>query len=194
VIRSPSDITEVGRQMRKENPNQPGSLLTSEREMLEVLEREKPRYSVFVMGSTNTYNILFLTIMGLELEKQIELMDEGDPDVIVDCAAARGNWSGICLLFVKKKMDGKLKTRFVACQPEDWACFLDSRYKYTESFIMNPLAKIYSLGWRKNPPQIQAKGLMVPVGAIIPRYLRHKGIMEVRKYSGKEVAKAAFTG
>jgi len=193
VVRTPSETTEIGRKMLKENPNQLGSLFSSGREMLETLEREKPRHSVFVMGSYNTHNILFLTIMGLELKKQIEIMGEGDPDVIVDCAAAGGNWSGICLPFVKQKLDKKIKTRFIACQPEGWACFQDGKYEYTESFIMNPLTKIYSLGWRKNPPQIQAKGLMVPVGAVIPSYLRHKGIMEVRKYSEKETAKAALT-
>jgi len=160
--------------------------------MLEVLSREKVRRSAYLMGSGNTHNILFLTIMGLELKKQLELAEEDGADVIVDCAASGGNWSGICLPLIKDRLDGKTKTRFVACQPEGWACFVDGEYKYTDAFIMNPLAKVYTLGWRENPPQIQAKGVMVPVGAIIPSYLRYKGIMEARKYSEKDVARAAL--
>jgi tryptophan synthase beta chain len=192
VVRSPSDTTEIGRQMRKEDPNQPGSWLISAKEMLELFCGEKVRHSAYVMGSGNTHNILFLTIMGLELKKQLEIAGEDGPDIIVDCAAAGGNWSGICLPFVKDRLDGKTKTRFVACQPEGWACFSDGEYEYVDAFIMNPLAKVYSLGWRENPPQIQAKGLMIPVGAIIPSYLRQKGLMEARKYTEKDVASATL--
>ncbi len=192
VVRTPSETTEIGRQMLKEDPHQPGSLLTSAREMLEVLSKEKVRRSAYVMGSVNTHNILFMTVMGLELKKQLELAGEDGVDVIVDCAGAGGNWSGICLPFVKDRLDGKTKTRFVACQPWDFACFSDGEYKYVDAFITNPLMKVYSLGWRKDFPQIEAKGIEIPNGAIIPSYLRRIGIMEPRKYQEKEVAQAAF--
>jgi tryptophan synthase beta chain len=192
VVRTPSDTTEIGRQMRKEDPNQPGSWLTSAKEMLEVLGKEKVRHSAYLMGSGNTHNILFLTLMGLELKKQLELAGEDMPDVIVDCAGAGGNWSGICLPFVKDRLDGKTSSRFVACQPEHFACFSDGKYEYVDGFITNPLMKSYALGWRKDVPQCQAKGLQIPHGAIIPSYLRHKGIMEPRKFPEKEVAKAAL--
>jgi len=192
VVRTPSDTTEIGREMRKEDPNQPGSWLTSAMEMLEVLNQEKVRRSAYVMGSVNTHNILFLTIMGLELKKQLELAGEDGPDVIVDCAGAGGTWSGICLPFVKDRIDGKTKTRFVACQNEHFACFSDGKYEYVDAFIINPLMKVYSLGWRKDVPQCQAKGIQIPNGAIIPSYLRHKGIMEARKFSEKDIAKAAL--
>ena len=61
-----------------------------------------------------------------------------------------------------------------------------------DAFITNPLMKVYSLGWRKDFPQIEAKGIEIPNGAIIPSYLRRIGIMESRKYREKEVAQAAF--
>jgi len=192
VVRTPSDTTEIGRQMLKEDPQQPGSLLTSALEMLEVLSKEKVRRSAYIMGSVNTHNILFLTIMGLELKKQLELAGEEGVDVIVDCAGAGGNWSGICLPFVKDRLDGNSKTRFVACQPWDFACFLDGKYEYVDAFITNPLMKVYALGWKKDVPQIAAKGIEIPNGAIIPSYLRHKGIMEAKKYKEKEVAQAAL--
>lgn len=192
VIRSPSDRTKIGRQTLKDNPNHPGSWLISAKEMLEILDEEKPRYSAYVMGSANTSNILFLTIMGLELKKQLERAGEDGPDVIVDCAAAGGNWSGICLPFVKDRLEGKTKTRFVACQPEHWACFVDGTYGYVDAFVTNPLMKVYALGWRENPPQCQARGLQIPSGAIVPSYLRYKGMMEARKFGEKEVAEATW--
>ena len=192
VVRSPSNMTSIGKRLLSQDPNHPGSWLTSALEMLEVLDKDKTKQSAYLMGSANTCNIMFLTIMGLELKKQLEIAEEDGPDVIVDCAAAGGNWSGICLPFIKDRLDGKSTTRFVACQPEGWAVFLDGTYEYTDGFVMNPLSKVYSIGWRPNPPQIHAKGLMIPVGAIIPSYLRRKGVMEVRKYSEKEIAKTTL--
>lgn len=192
VIRSPSDRTEFGREVLEKDPNNKGSLFMAYQEMLEVFAKEEVRHSAYLMGSGNTHNILFQTIMGLELKKQLELAGENEPEVIVDCAAAGGNWSGICLPFVKDKLDGKIATRFVACQAEGWAPFVDGEYKYADAIPMNPLAKIYTLGERENPPQIWAQGLQVPWASIIPSYLRSKGIMEARKYSEKEVAPAAL--
>ncbi len=85
---SPSELTEFGRKLLRENTNHPGSLGIAITESAEYALKNGGKY---VVGSVINADIMFKTIAGLEAKKQLELIGE-DPDVMIGVVGGGSNW------------------------------------------------------------------------------------------------------
>jgi tryptophan synthase beta chain len=110
---SPSDKTNFGKRLLKENPNHPGTLGIAITEAIEdTLAHDDTRYS---LGSVLSHVLMHQTIIGQEAKKQFELIDES-PDVVCGCIGGGSNYGGFCLPFMMDKLRAKADTEFVGCE------------------------------------------------------------------------------
>ncbi len=187
---SPSAETEYGRRLMKEDPDNPGSLGIAISEAVEdAVTHENTRYT---LGSVLNHVLMHQTIIGQEVEKQLEIVDE-EPDVMVGNIGGGSNFGGFCLPFMGKKLKGKTNTRFVAC--ESSAVPHTTRGKYTYDFgdtgHLTPLIKMFTLGSNYRNPPIHAGGLRYHGMAPIISYLINRGLMESTAFSQNAIFEAA---
>ena len=157
VTASPSNETQAGRQILAADPDCPGSLGIAISEAVEAaVSRDDTKYS---LGSVLNHVMLHQTIIGLEAEKQMELIGDS-PDVIVGCCGGGSNFAGLSFPFMRHKLAGK-EIRFVAVEP--CSCPTMSRGQYRHDFgdtaMLTPLIKMFTLGHSFVPPGIHAGGL-----------------------------------
>ena len=101
VYPSPSDQTEYGRKLLKEQPDCPGSLGIAISEAIEdTVKHPGTKYS---LGSVLNHVCLHQTVIGQEAIKQMELAGE-EPDVIIGCIGGGSNFSGLAFPFVRRKI------------------------------------------------------------------------------------------
>ena len=186
---SPSEYTEYGRRLLKENPDNPGSLGIAISEAIEdAVTHENTKYS---LGSVLNHVLLHQTVIGQEVEKQLEIVDEV-PDVIVGNIGGGSNFGGFSLPFMGKKLKGKLDARFVAC--ESAAVPHTTKGKYTYDFgdtgHLTPLLKMLTLGSDYKNPPIHAGGLRYHGMSPIISYLIKNGHMESYAYPQTAVFEA----
>ncbi|PMP62832.1 TrpB-like pyridoxal phosphate-dependent enzyme, partial [Desulfurella multipotens] len=104
IYPSPSNTTNVGRQILEQDPHNNGSLGIAISEAIEAaLENPNTHYS---LGSVLNHVLLHQTIIGLEAKKQFELIGEY-PDVILAPCGGGSNLGGIALPFIRDKINGK---------------------------------------------------------------------------------------
>lgn len=183
VIASPSDTTEVGRQMRADYPDTRGSLGMAISEAVEVavLSGGTTKYS---LGSVLNHVCMHQTIIGQEAKLQMESV--GDyPDVVIGCCGGGSNFAGIAFPFVKDKFDKGLDTDFIAVEPK--ACPTLTRGPYAYDFgdtgKLTPLIKQYTLGHNFMPPGIHAGGLRYHgVAATVAHLKKHDIIRAIALY------------
>ena len=187
---SPSDQTNFGRKLLKDNPNHPGTLGIAISEAIEdTLEHDDARYS---LGSVLNHVLMHQTIVGLEAKKQFELIDTY-PDLVCGCIGGGSNYAGFGFPFMMDKLKGKTETEFVACESK--AVPHTTRGTYTYDFgdtaEMTPLLKMLTIGHGYACPPIHAGGLRYHGMAPLISYLIHKGYMRSVAYSQTEVFEAA---
>jgi tryptophan synthase beta chain len=187
---SPSEQTNFGRKLLKENPENPGTLGIAITEAIEdALTNEDTRYS---LGSVLNHVLMHQTIVGLEAKKQFELID-AYPDIVCGCIGGGSNYSGFAFPFMMDKLKGKTKTEFVACESK--AVPHTTRgvytYDYGDTGKMTPLLKMLTIGHGYACPPIHAGGLRYHGMAPLISYLIHKGYMRSVAYSQNEVFEAA---
>ncbi|NQU21719.1 MAG: pyridoxal-phosphate dependent enzyme, partial [Candidatus Nealsonbacteria bacterium] len=103
--------------------------------------------------------LLHQSIIGLETEKQFELI--GDfPDVVIGCCGGGSNFAGLAFPFLRHKIAGK-EIRFVAVEPHSCPTMSRGQYRYDfgDTTMLTPLIKMYTLGHSFVPPGIHAGGL-----------------------------------
>jgi tryptophan synthase beta chain len=189
---SPSDQTNFGRKLLKENPNHPGTLGIAISEAIEdTIANENTRYS---LGSVLNHVLMHQTIIGLEAKKQFELIDTY-PDVVCGCIGGGSNYSGFCFPFMMNKLKGKSDTEFVACESK--AVPHTTRgvytYDYGDTGKMTPLLKMLTIGHDYACPPIHAGGLRYHGMAPLISYLIQNKFMHSVAYSQTEVFEAAKT-
>ena len=158
VVASPSDETNSGRAILAEDPESQGSLGIAISEAVEdAAMREDTRYS---LGSVLNHVLLHQTVIGQEAMKQMEMAGEY-PDVVIGCAGGGSNAAGLLFPFMKDRMEGKTKTRFMAVEPASCPSLTKGRYTfdYGDTAAMAPIVKMYTLGHTFVPPGIHAGGL-----------------------------------
>ena len=113
VIPSPSQETNAGRQILAADPDCPGSLGIAISEAVEAaVTSDQTKYT---LGSVLNHVLLHQSIIGLEAEKQFQLI--GDfPEIIIGCVGGGSNFAGLAFPFIRHKIKGK-DIRFVACEP-----------------------------------------------------------------------------
>ncbi|HYY45426.1 MAG TPA: TrpB-like pyridoxal phosphate-dependent enzyme [Candidatus Angelobacter sp.] len=190
VIPSPSDRTEAGRRIRAESPDSTGSLGIAISEAVEdAAGREDTKYS---LGSVLNHVLMHQTIIGEEALLQMERAN-AMPDIVVGCVGGGSNFSGLAFPFLKDRLQGRSKTRFVAVEPA--ACPSITRGKYTYDFgdtgEMTPLVKMHTLGHRFIPDGIHAGGLRYHGMAPLVSALVDNGFIEAIAYPQRTVFDAA---
>ena len=160
VLPSPSQNTEFGRKLLKENPGHPGSLGVAISEAVEdTLTHEGARYGI---GSVFNHVLMHQTVIGLETQKQMMLADDY-PDVIFGCIGGGSSFSGLFWPFYYDKVSGKAPkdTRLVAVEPTACPSITKGKYTYDhgDTARLTPLVKMYTLGHEFIPPPIHAGGL-----------------------------------
>ncbi len=158
VTPSPSDTTEVGRQILAEFPDTSGSLGCAISEAVETAgKQEGYRY---VLGSVLNQVMLHQSIIGLETKAALDKYDI-KPDIIIGCAGGGSNLGGLIAPFMGEKIQGKADYRIIAVEPETCPSLTRGKYAYDycDTGKVCPLSKMYTLGSGFIPAAKHAGGL-----------------------------------
>ena len=192
VVPSPSDQTNTGRGLLKDNPNHPGSLGIAISEAVEEVATRKERDSHYALGSVLNHVLLHQTVIGEEALKQFELLGE-KPDVLIGCVGGGSNFGGFVIPFAKEKIQGKRDCRIVAVEPA--ACPTLTKgifaFDYGDEAKFGPIAEMYTLGHDFIPSGIHAGGLRYHGDSPIVSMLKKKNVIEAVAYNQLEVFEAA---
>ncbi|MEM0302861.1 MAG: TrpB-like pyridoxal phosphate-dependent enzyme [Archaeoglobaceae archaeon] len=156
VIPSPSRLTESGKKILEKDPNCPGSLGIAISEAVETaVKSNNAKYS---LGSVLNHVLLHQTIIGLEVKKQLELLDL-KPDYMIGCVGGGSNYAGFCYPFVKDAL--KENIELIAVEPRACPSLTKGEYRYDfgDTAGLTPLLMMYTLGHDFIPPPIHAGGL-----------------------------------
>lgn len=158
VTPSPSEDTNVGRQILKEHPGTSGSLGCAISEAVEVAtSMEGYRY---VLGSVLNQVMLHQSIIGLETKVALDKLGV-KPDIIIGCAGGGSNLGGLIAPFMGEKLRGEADYRFIAVEPASCPSLTRGKfaYDYCDTGKVCPLAKMYTLGSGFIPSANHAGGL-----------------------------------
>ncbi len=156
IVPSPSNLTEFGRKINKEQPNHPGTLGIAISEALEdTVNNENTKYT---LGSVLNFVMLHQSVIGQEAIAQLDYIDLS-PDYVIGCVGGGSNFAGIAYPFMAD--DRFRHTKFIAAEPT--ACPSLTRGEYCYDFGdtagLTPKLKMHSLGADFTPPKIHAGGL-----------------------------------
>ncbi len=191
-VPSPSEDTEVGRRILKEDPDCPGSLGIAISEAVEdAVKNPDTKYS---LGSVLNHVLLHQTIVGEEAKIQMEKFGYY-PDMIIGCIGGGSNFAGMFLPFLRDKLEGKRDMRIIAVEPEACPSITKGIYAYDhgDEAGLTPLLKMFTLGHTFIPPKIHAGGLRYHGMAPIICHLVKLGYVEARAYHQNPVFEAAVT-
>ena len=190
VYPSPSDQTNFGRALLKDDGDNPGSLGIAISEALEAaVTSKKTKYS---LGSVLNHVLMHQTVIGLEALKQFELADI-TPDFMVGSVGGGSNFAGFAYPMVGRRIRGKSETRFVAIEPTSVPSMTKGRYEYDfgDAAEMTPLLKMLTLGHTFMPPRIHAGGLRYHGAAPSLSLLVEQGLVEPRAVGQIDTFQAA---
>jgi tryptophan synthase beta chain len=190
VVPSPSDRTLAGQRIRAEHPDSTGSLGIAISEAVEdAAGRDDTKYS---LGSVLNHVLMHQTIIGEEAQVQMERVG-AMPDLVVGCVGGGSNFSGLAFPFMRDRLQGRSKPRFLAVEPD--ACPTITRGKYAYDFgdtgEMTPLVKMHTLGHRFIPEGIHAGGLRYHGMAPLVSALVDHGHIDAVAYPQRSVFDAA---
>src|SRR5438270_13747231 len=159
VHASPTNLTNAGRSILAQDPENMGSLGIAISEAVEVaaMSGGTTKYS---LGSVLNHVLMHQTIIGEEALLQMERA--GDyPDIVIACTGGGSNFAGIAFPFIGKKLREGLKTRILAAEPMACPSLTKGVYAYDfgDTVGMTPLVKMHTLGHDFIPPGIHAGGL-----------------------------------
>ncbi len=156
---SPSERTEVGRQILAEDPETTGSLGMAVSEAVEVaMEEPNTRYA---LGSVLNHVVLHQTVIGQEAIAQLRDAGEEGADVIFGAAGGGSNLAGLAFPFLRHVLAGEMNTRVVAAEPAACPSITRGEYRYDFGDFtgMTPKLKMFTLGQDFVPDAIHAGGL-----------------------------------
>jgi tryptophan synthase beta chain len=191
VVPSPSTETNAGRQVLAADPESKGSLGIAISEAIEeAASREDTHYSI---GSALNHVLLHQTVIGQEAMKQMAMAGEA-PDVVIGCAGGGSNFAGIAFPFLREKLTGAARTRFLAVEPASCPSLTRGEYRYDfgDSVGMTPLLKMHTLGHAFRPAPIHAGGLRYHGMAPLVSHLYNLGFIEARAYAQNTCFEAAI--
>ena len=179
VYPSPSDQTNYGRTLLKNDGDNPGSLGIAISEAIEAaVTSTNTKYSI---GSVANHVLLHQSVIGLEVIKQFEHLDVV-PDVMIGSVGGGSNFAGFAYPMIGQRLKGKVDTRFVAVEPTAVPSMTKGKYEYDfgDTAEMTPLFKMHTLGHTFVPPRIHAGGLRYHGMAPSLSVLLDHGIVEPR--------------
>ncbi len=156
VHASPTDLTDAGRSVLAQDPNNMGSLGIAISEAVEVAAKSGGTIK-YSLGSVLNHVLMHQTIIGEEALLQMERA--GDyPDVVIACTGGGSNFAGLAFPFIGEALRKGHKTRFLAAEPMACPSLTKGVYAYDfgDTVGMTPLIKMYTLGHDFLPPGIHA--------------------------------------
>ena len=190
VTPSPSETTNVGRQILKEHPGTGGSLGCAISEAVEdATTHEGYRY---VLGSVVSQVLLHQSVIGLECKTAMDKYGI-KPDVIIGCAGGGSNLGGLISPFMGEKLRGEKDYQFIAVEPASCPSFTRGvyAYDYCDTGRVCPLQKMYTLGSGFIPAPNHAGGLRYHGMSGILSELYDQGLIEARSVVQTDVFEAA---
>ena len=177
VLASPTNMTETGRRILADNPDNPGSLGIAISEAVEeAASRADTRYS---LGSVLNHVLLHQTIIGLEAKKQFAMA--GDyPDMIFAPCGGGSNFGGVAFPFFADEAAGGKAVRLVAVEPSSCPSLTRGHYAYDfgDSVGHTPMMLQYTLGHDFMPPGIHAGGLRYHGASSLVSQMYHEKLIE----------------
>jgi tryptophan synthase beta chain len=184
VYPSPSPMTEFGKSLYDQNPENVGSLGIAISEGLEAAQKD-PK-AIYCLGSVLNHVLMHQTIIGIETQRQFEIFDDY-PDVVISCLGGGSNFGGFALPFFGDVFKKGKKIKFIAAQSRV-APNLQGEYKYdfADYAEMTPMLKMYTLGHKTSMEPIKGDGLRYHGCSPIISWLRNKGYLDTVAYPGDE--------
>jgi tryptophan synthase beta chain len=180
-VASPSDETESGRAILKQNPNSTGSLGIAISEAVEMAAKcDDTKYA---LGSVLNHVLMHQTILGEEAIKQMEMA--GDyPDIVIGCTGGGSNFAGIAFPFLGRQLRGGKKVRIIAVEPAACPSLTKGKYAYDfgDTAHLTPLVKMHTLGSTFVPPGFHAGGLRYHGMAPMISHIMELGLIEAVAY------------
>lgn len=177
VLASPTSITETGRRILAEDPNNQGSLGIAISEAVEeAVGREDTKYS---LGSVLNHVLLHQTIIGMEAQKQFAMV--GDyPDMIFAPCGGGSNFGGVAFPFFADEAAGGKAVRLVAVEPTSCPTLTKGHYAYDfgDTVGHTPMTLQYTLGHDFMPPGIHAGGLRYHGASQLVSQMYHEKLVE----------------
>ena len=177
VLASPTDMTETGRNILAQDPNNQGSLGIAISEAVEeAVSREDTKYS---LGSVLNHVLLHQTIIGLEAQKQFSMVGDS-PDMIFAPCGGGSNFGGVAFPFFAEEAAGGKQTRLVAVEPTSCPSLTKGHYAYDfgDTVGHTPMTLQYTLGHDFMPPGIHAGGLRYHGASSLVSQMYHEKLIE----------------
>ncbi|WP_420591078.1 TrpB-like pyridoxal phosphate-dependent enzyme [Bacterioplanoides sp.] len=177
VLASPTDMTETGRNILAQDPNNQGSLGIAISEAVEeAVSREDTKYS---LGSVLNHVLLHQTIIGLEAQKQFAMVGDS-PDMIFAPCGGGSNFGGVAFPFFAEEAAGGKQTRLVAVEPTSCPSLTKGHYAYDfgDTVGHTPMTLQYTLGHDFMPPGIHAGGLRYHGASSLVSQMYHEKLIE----------------
>ncbi|MDY0071762.1 MAG: TrpB-like pyridoxal phosphate-dependent enzyme [Thauera sp.] len=177
---SPSPLTETGRRLLAENPDNEGSLGIA---ISEAVEEAASRADTnYTLGSVLNHVCLHQSIIGLEAKKQFDKIGLY-PDVVIGPCGGGSSLAGIAFPFLADKASGEARAaglRCIAVEPSSCPTLTKGvfTYDYGDASGFTPLMKMYTLGHDFMPPGIHAGGLRYHGDSPLVSQLHHDGLIE----------------
>ncbi|HHR86287.1 MAG TPA: TrpB-like pyridoxal phosphate-dependent enzyme [Candidatus Acetothermia bacterium] len=189
ILASPSERTNAGREILKQDPDSPGSLGMAISEAIEEAMSTGAKYS---LGSVLNHVLLHQTVIGQESLSQMEIAGEY-PDAVVGCVGGGSNFGGLMLPILHDAQERGRKVEFIATEPTACPTITkgEVRYDFGDEAEMTPLLRMHTLGHKFVPPPIHAGGLRYHGMAPIITRLVENGVIEPRAYDQVDVFKDA---
>ncbi len=177
VYPSPSDRTEFGRKVLRENPGSTGSLGIAISEAIEKASLVPDTH--YALGSVLNHVLLHQTIIGQEAILQLE--KAGDmPDMIVAPFGGGSNFAGIAFPFLRMNLAEEKNIRCIAVEPTSCPKLTrgEFRYDFGDTAGKTPLLPMYTLGHDFIPSPIHAGGLRYHGAGVLVSQLLKDGLIE----------------
>jgi tryptophan synthase beta chain len=192
-IASPSEYTNFGRKILREMPDTPGSLGIAISEAIEDAVSDNTGQTRYSLGSVLNHVMLHQTIIGLEAKKQLQLVGEKTPDVVIGCAGGGSNFAGLSFPFICDKMNGDkidiIPTEPTACPTLTKGPFA---YDFGDTACQTPLLAMYTLGHNFVPPPIHAGGLRYHGMAPLVSHAVKEKLVSPKAYDQVKCYESAF--
>ena len=190
VTPSPSETTEIGREILRKHPGTGGSLGCAISEAVEVAT-STPGYR-YVLGSVLNPVMLHQSVIGMEAKTALDKYGV-KPDIIIGCAGGGSNLGGLIAPFMGEKLRGEADYRFIAVEPASCPSFTRGKfaYDYCDTGMVCPLAKMYTLGSNFIPAPNHSGGLRYHGMNPVLSQLYADGLMEATSVKQTEVFEAA---
>lgn len=188
VFASPTDMTQVGRDVLAKDPDSQGSLGIAIAEAVE--EAAGNPEANYALGSVLNHVLLHQTIIGQEAKKQLEMVGEY-PDMVFAPSGGGSNLGGLAFPFFADKAAGK-EVRLVGVEPTSCPSLTKGEYTYDygDSSGLTPMMKMYTLGHDFMPPGIHAGGLRYHGQSALVSQLYHEGHLEAMAVGQTETFEA----